>query len=67
MSRVHLVTAKQFRTALDRLGLTQEGAAEVLGLGLRSVHGYAHGRPIPEPVARLLRLLIQREIETGEG
>ena len=31
------MTAEQFRTALDRLALTQQGAAEVLGLGLRSV------------------------------
>ena len=60
------MTADQFRTALDRLLLTQQGAAELLGLSIRSVHGYANGAPVPEPVARLLRLMIQREIETGE-
>ena len=60
------MTASQFRAALGRLSLTQDGAAEVLGLSMRSVHGYANGAPVPEPVARLLRLMIQREIETGE-
>ena len=61
------MTALQFRAALDRLSLTQQATAELLGLSLRSVHGYANGAPVPEPVARLLRLMIQRKIETGEG
>ena len=57
------MTASQFRAALGRLSLTQQGAAKLLGLSIRSVHGYANGAPVPEPVARLLRLMIQREIE----
>jgi hypothetical protein len=32
--------------------------AEVLGLKRRSVYRYATGEPIPEPQARLLRLLV---------
>jgi hypothetical protein len=52
------MTAKQFRIALSTLNLTQAAAAELLGLGLRTVEGYANGRAIPVPVAILINLLV---------
>jgi hypothetical protein len=52
------MTAKQFRLALSTLNLTQAAAAELLGLGLRTVEGYANGRAIPVPVAILINLLV---------
>jgi hypothetical protein len=53
------MTANQFRKALDDLSLTQGAAAEWLKLSIRAVHGYANGKPIPEPTAKLLRLMVK--------
>jgi hypothetical protein len=44
------MTKDHFRRALDDLDLTQPAAAELLGLCLRTVNGYANGKPIPAPV-----------------
>jgi predicted transcriptional regulator len=53
------MTPKQFNAALERLVLTQVGAAKLLGLTDRTVRNYAAGdTPIPEPTAKLLRLLV---------
>lgn len=57
------MTPTQYRAALDRLGLTQAGAAEALGVSIRSAHGYANGKPIPEPIAKLLRLMVRLKLE----
>lgn len=56
------MTANQYRTALEKMGLSQEAAAEFLGIGLRTSHGYANGAPIPEPIAKLLRLMVRLEL-----
>ena len=53
------MTKSQYRAALAELGLTQEQAAALLGISIRSSHGYANGAPIPEPTAKLLRLVIR--------
>jgi hypothetical protein len=50
--------AGQFRRALEDLDLTQVAAAKLLGLGLRTVEGYAKRRTIPIPVAILINLLV---------
>ncbi len=55
------MTPAEFRAALDRLSLTQEEAAMLLGVGLRTAHGYANGRPIPKGVGLLLELLLRRK------
>lgn len=60
------MTAKQYREALDELDLTQDGAAEFLGVSLRSAHGYANGAKIPHPVATLLRLMTSMGLSAGE-
>lgn len=61
--RAKQVTANQYRAALDRLGLTQAGAAEFLGLSVRASHGYANGEPIPEAVAKLLHLMVRLKLK----
>ena len=47
----------QYRNALERLGMTQESAAEFLGVSLRTSHGYANGSPIPVAFEKLLFLM----------
>jgi hypothetical protein len=56
------VTLTQFRKALDDLGLTQGEAAEWLKISIRAAHGYANGAPIPEPIAKLLRLCVRLKL-----
>ena len=60
------MTSNQFRTALAALQLSQLEAAEWLGLSLRSIHGYANEKPIPEPVAKLLRLVVRLKLDPSE-
>ena len=57
------MTRNQYRAALDQLGLTQGSAAEWLGISIRSSHGYANGEPIPEPIAKLLRLCVRLKLK----
>ncbi len=57
------MTANQYRAAMDKLGLSQAGAAEFLGIGIRTSHGYANGEAIPEPIAKLLRLMVRLELK----
>ena len=57
------VTPTQYRAALKTLELSQHKAAAVLGVAPRTSQGYALGEyGIPEPVARLLRLLVANKI-----
>ncbi len=49
------VTSAEFRATLARLGLTQAGAARLLGVDERTGRRWARGeRQVPEPVRRLL-------------
>jgi transcriptional regulator with XRE-family HTH domain len=49
------MTSDAFRAALDRLGLTQAGAARLLGVNDRTARKWACGEtPVPETVRRLL-------------
>lgn len=63
MSRAAIMTANQYRSVLDKLGLTQAGAAEFLGVSIRTSHGYANGEPIPEGYAKLLRLMVRLNLK----
>jgi len=57
------VTANQFRAALDRLGLSQLGAAKLFGSNDRTVRRWAIGeRSVPIGIAVLLRLLAAGKI-----
>jgi hypothetical protein len=60
------MTAAQYRAALDRLGLSQAGAAAWLHISLRTAHGYANGANIPEPTAKLLRLCLRLNLSTED-
>jgi hypothetical protein len=53
------LTAAQYRTALDRLGLTQADAARFLGVGGRTSRRWASEGGIPPAIALLLRLMIR--------
>jgi transcriptional regulator with XRE-family HTH domain len=52
------VTSTEYRDVLDLLALTQAEMAELLGVSIRTAHGYANGACIPEPVARFLALTL---------
>jgi predicted transcriptional regulator len=60
------MTAAELERALDRLDLTQVGAADVLGVSDRAVRRYLAGTPIPEPTAKLLRLALARKITVDD-
>jgi DNA-binding transcriptional regulator YiaG len=54
------MTRDQYRAALDKLGLTQAGGAELLGVNLRTSERWANGdRKVDPPAARFLRYLIK--------
>jgi hypothetical protein len=57
------MTPAQYQAALEQLELTQGSAAEWLGISIRSAHGYANGKPIPEPIAKLLRLCVRLKLK----
>jgi hypothetical protein len=54
----------QYRSILKSLGLSIVGAAPVIGISRRqSQRIAAGGSPVPEPVAKLLRLIIKHKIK----
>jgi hypothetical protein len=58
------VTPNQYRSSLEALGLSQLSAAEFLGIGQRTSRSYALGEsPVPEAVAKLLRLMVMLQIK----
>ena len=70
LQNFRLVSAKrnnshdpQLRTAIERLGLSQEGLGRFLGVQGRSVRRWISGEwPVPKPVALLLRLMVRLDI-----
>jgi hypothetical protein len=61
------MTPTQYKTAIARLGLSQERAGDWLGIGRRTSQGYALGEhPVPEPVAKLLRLMVKLGLRPDE-
>lgn len=61
---VFQVTPTQYKTAIAALGLSQERAGLWLGVGKRTSQGWALGEyPVPEPVAKLLRLMIRLKLK----
>jgi hypothetical protein len=54
------MTPTQYKAAIAALDLSQERAGDWLGIGRRTSQGYALGEyPVPEPVAKLLRLMVK--------
>ena len=57
------MTANQFRAALDRLKLSQLGAARLLGADGRTARRWAGGeRSIPPTVAIVLKIMLAGKI-----
>lgn len=58
-----IMTHLEYRTALAALGLSQAGAARLLGVDTRTSARWALAeRAVPEPAARMLRLMIAKGI-----
>ncbi len=57
------MTPNQFRAALDRIDLTQVGAANLFGVNPRTVRDWIAGETrIPETAAILLRLMVAGKV-----
>lgn len=59
------MTAKQYLAAIEKLGLSQLAAGRMLGVSPRTAQNYAAKGP-PEPVARLLRLMLRLGLRPDE-
>ena len=58
------MTPEQYKAAIKKLDLSQERAGDWLGIGRRTSQGYALGEyPVPEPVAKLLRLCVRLKLK----
>lgn len=58
------MTPTQYKAAISRLGLSQQRAGKWLGISPRTSQGYALGEArIPEPLAKLLRLVIRLNLK----
>jgi hypothetical protein len=61
------MTANQYRAAIAKLALTQEGAGLWLGLSARQGQRYANGEAeIPGPVAIILWLTLKGKITVDD-
>jgi DNA-binding transcriptional regulator YiaG len=61
------MTTTEFRDTLTALGLSQVGAARLLGVDGRTVRRWIKGdREIPAPAARFLIYLVAAEISPAE-
>lgn len=61
------MTPDQYRAAIAKLGLSQHRAADWLGISRRASQGYALGEArVPEPIAKLLRLMIKLGLKPNE-
>jgi hypothetical protein len=61
------VTATQYKATIKALGLSQHLAGDWLGIGRRTSQGYALGEyPVPEPVAKLLRLCVKLKLKPAD-
>lgn len=61
------MTSRQFQMAIERLGLSQVGAARLVKADGRTVRRWVAGeRSVPECVAILLRLLMAGKISQAD-
>ena len=56
------MTANQYRSALEKLGLSQRGAGPFFGVDERTSRRWAADGP-PEAVAKLLRLMVRLDLK----
>lgn len=59
------MTPAQYKSAIAKLGLSQEAAGRWLGVSPRTGQNYAAKGP-PEPVAKLLRLVLRLKIPPSD-
>lgn len=59
------MTPAQYKAAIKSLGLSQEAAGVWLGVSERTGQNYATKGP-PEPVAKLLRLMIRLKLKSDD-
>src|SRR5262245_32607823 len=59
------MTHREYRYARETLGWTHLEMAEALGVSRRCTYRYQNGESIPEPVGRLLRLLVMMRLTTS--
>ena len=57
------MTNAQYRLLLEHLGLNAQEAGRVLGVSRRQAQRYATKDTIPAPVAKLMRLMAERNID----
>lgn len=60
------MTADEFRRLIARVGLSQEQAGVFMGRSKRQGQRWANGDPIPESVAKLLRLIVMLKLEPDD-
>jgi hypothetical protein len=60
------MTNEHYRNALKALGLTVIGAAPVLGISRRQAQRYAADDAIPGPVAKLIHIMVDCEIDPAD-
>jgi len=57
------MTNAQYRKLLEHLGLNVVEAGRVLGISPRQAQRYAARDAIPGPVAKLMRLMVEKNID----
>jgi hypothetical protein len=57
------MTPKQYKDAIAKIGLSQQRAGVFMGRSPRQGQRWAAGDPIPESVAKLLRLMVRLELK----
>lgn len=58
------MTANQYRTVIEKLGLSQRGAAAFLGINERTSRRMALGEAaVPKSAAMLLRLMVKLKLK----
>lgn len=61
------MTPKQYRIAIERLGLSQAQAGKFLGVDPRQSRRYALGEtPVPHAIGILLQLMIKRKLTVDD-
>jgi hypothetical protein len=67
MKRInHRMSKREYRRAIEALGLSQIDAGEFLEVTARTSRRYAAGGPIPGPVRILLRHMIRRRLKPSQ-
>lgn len=60
------MTSGQYKSAIAKLGLSQEAAGVFMGRSPRQGQRWAAGDPIPESVAKLLRLMVRLDLKPSD-